>query len=333
MSETTSKNGKHSGNRAMIWAAVITGVATICGSLLTRSSTTPRASTRAEQQVTFVGRVSTDSGEPIGTASIIATIDQTPGQESRTDSNGQFQIELPAEARSLRLVVDAVGYVQETVQANVHRTGPEEIHLHRALTPKPQVRHNTVIIPQRAGGSPSSATATVTPVPNQGIINNAPNLGVQNNCTAGVVNCDQSLHVTTAPKPPPPVASFQELPLPTDVRGTPSPEHWGEGASRFSPGSTLVISVGGVFQTPSFQIQCVSPCLLKSPRFASTSGGMVRERSVPFLFIKATKDLVHYKFGFSEPLSQGGAVVLTVRSLDDKTPNVVSVVSIPSSDE
>lgn len=106
----------------------------------------------AKAPTTYVGRVTTVSGSAITRAVVLAFADQNVGQNIRVDSSGQFQIQVPGGTRSLRLVVNAPGFAEATVQANIHRTGPEELVLH----PLPSARLR---------GTPNAAAKKQTQAP------------------------------------------------------------------------------------------------------------------------------------------------------------------------
>jgi hypothetical protein len=109
--------------------------------------------------ITFSGRVTDNGAKAIQGATVIATIDQSVGEPIRADSNGQFQVQLPADTQSLRLTVNADGYGPETIQANIHRTGPEEIYMHRLPAPDKPV----TIQPRKLANPPPVAKVEVPP--------------------------------------------------------------------------------------------------------------------------------------------------------------------------
>ena len=170
----TEEPNKKGGLPAGWWIAIVValiGLAGVFGAPIISAhfgsntdGTTPRST---QISSTFVGRVSDDHNDPIAAAAVLATVDGTVGQTYRTDSNGQFQMDLPIAAKALILVVSATGFETETIQANVHRTGSEPIFLHAAprvsslplsstgasgkhlskINPPPQA-HSPAVIPQ-----------------------------------------------------------------------------------------------------------------------------------------------------------------------------------------
>jgi hypothetical protein len=143
------------------WIAIVIAILTVAGgitqAIISKPKTETKQTTDAKTTITFVGRVSDDTNKPLPAALILATVDQTVGQGIRTDSNGQFQIELPAETKAMSLIVSDDGFATETVQANIHRTGAEPIYLHRLPPPKPSA--STKPQPGSAGTPPPTVGA------------------------------------------------------------------------------------------------------------------------------------------------------------------------------
>jgi hypothetical protein len=136
MSVENAGAGRDGANRTAIVVAVITGicvvVATIGAAVIeSRRSDREPIATVEQQGLHYVGIVTTEEGKPIPNATVLAVVDQNVGQTIRTDGSGQFQLQVAADIHSLRLKVDATGFGEERIEANVHRTGPEEIYLHR----------------------------------------------------------------------------------------------------------------------------------------------------------------------------------------------------------
>ena len=192
---------------------VILGFFTLLGILgapliVARCSSARKTTEGHTPTITFSGRVSDDTGKAILGATVIATIDQSVGQPIRTDANGQFQIEIPAEAKSLRLNVNADGYSEMPLQVNIHRTGPEEIHMQRIPAPVPVTPSQPKLKPQphAAVPDPSATPPAQVPAPSQNI------------CGPGVVNCNfapNQGHQDTyygVPQPPP-KADFAQTPI------------------------------------------------------------------------------------------------------------------------
>jgi hypothetical protein len=274
--------------------------------------------------ITFTGQVSAAGGKPIGGATVIAFQNQEVGQTIRTDANGQFQIQLPANTQSLRLVVTAEGFANSTIQANVRRTVPEEIVLQPTMT-SARRQKGSVVTP-----APPQPPVQVSPTPasgppNQGIINNAPNQGIQNNCAPGVVNCDQSIHVENGP--PLPTANHIEHTLSQEVLENDYGYHF-SAARPFNPAITLVIGVDKVFELPAFSFDCAEPCRLGASRISEVRGQTIASRSVALANAWVSSDSRHYTVLLSSPLSPREGLVLLVTSFDSELPKITGVVSV-----
>jgi Carboxypeptidase regulatory-like domain len=279
--------------------------------------------------MTFSGRVTDNGAKPIQGATVIATKDQSVGEPIRSDSNGQFQVQLPADTQSLRLTVNADGYGPETIQANIHRTGPEEIYMHRLPIPMvkpipaPLTKSHPEPRPQKADTAPATAPPPIAAPqqPNQGIINNSPNQGIQNNCAPGVIGCDQSIHVNDPP--PLPHASISQVPLPAVTRNTQSPNSrdpnfFGEGYLRFNPGTEVTFSVNQIFDNPSFEFACDVPCEITSEWKGRTNGQYFRSEKIEFISQAIATEGLHHRVYFEDKLAPGSFIKLTVRSRSDK---------------
>lgn len=134
MSIENAGAGKDGVNRTAIIVAVIAGIclvaATIGAAVIqSRHSDREPIAKGEPQSLHYVGIVTTDEGKPIPNATVLAVVDQNVGQTIRTDGYGQFQLQVPVDTHSLRLKVDAAGFGEERIEANIHRTGPEEIYL------------------------------------------------------------------------------------------------------------------------------------------------------------------------------------------------------------
>ncbi len=326
MKTQEGNSSKDGANRTKIVVTVISGLFLIGAAWVGAHHSDRNSNLKNVPPATFgyVGLVSTDEGKPIPDATVLATRDENVGQTIRTDTNGQFQIQLPVDTRSLRLKIDAAGFGEKKIQADIHRTGPEEIYLH-AIAPNTAPAAGAHKTPPRPTAQPQISVSPSAPPPsppNQGIINNAPNQGIQNNCAPGVVNCDQSIHIE--PVSPPyhlPIASYNQAPLQT------------ESSARFSPGVVLAIWTDRVFEIPAFTIDCLSPCKLSNARMSQQKGQTVITHDFPPTSVGATRDSLHYKIAFSDPLSPKETILLDVRALGPEIPKVTSVVSVQSPDQ
>jgi hypothetical protein len=272
--------------------------------------------------LTFTGRVFSESGQPVSGAKVIAAQDQSIGQTIRTDSNGQFQIQLPADTQTLRLVISADGFTNSTIQANVHRTGPEEIVLHSVQSSlNKQVPR---AVPATAAPTAPTGTAPAPSVPpnSSGFYNFAPNQGHQNYCAPGST-CDQSTH-TNEPQPPP-YAHFEQFPVPSDGKGPASP-YMNEGSDRFHPGVILNISVDKLFDDPSFDITCSAPCVVVGPEIVHGKNAM----GINFATRQTSQDKIHWRVSFEDKLSPGAHIGLAARSVTDNPVTVLNVESTPN---
>jgi hypothetical protein len=281
---------------------------------------------QAEQPTVFTGQVTAIGGGPVVGASVIAFKDQTIGESIRTDTNGQFEIQVPANTQSLRLVMSAAGFANSTIQANPHRTGPEEIVMKKVVPAAPKARQDIATPPKAPAPIVQVPTvpAAQTP-PNQGIINNAPNQGVQNNCAAGVVNCDQSIHLE--PLPPLPVANFRLTALSKERLEAELPNRYGPNSVNIPPAAMLVIGVDRIFQFPAFQISCSAPCDFANPQISEVSGQMVRTMSTSLADARVSSDSRHFLVSLGQALSPRQGLVFVITSRNQNDPTIVSVVS------
>ena len=185
-------------------------------------------------------------------------------------------------------------------------------------------------VPTPPTGAPSSAPLVVPQAmqqsSNQGIINNAPNNGIQNNCAAGVNNCDQSTHVHRGA--PPPTASFGQTPLPIrDISKPPGPDDEDSDRYYYLPGVELHIGVDRAFEDPSFDITCESPCAILHPAVRRIVGHSVMENDFRFTSIQGTKDRLQYRVAFANRLPADSFVVLHVRFDPGTVAQVLNVTS------
>ncbi|HEY5214999.1 MAG TPA: carboxypeptidase-like regulatory domain-containing protein [Acidobacteriaceae bacterium] len=280
---------------------------------------------QAESPSTFTGQVTAVGRGPIVGASVIAFKDQAIGESIRTDANGQFQVQLPANIQSLRLVVSAAGFANSTIQVNPHRMGPEEIVLQKVVPASPKVRDGKVASPPVVQVGQVPAVPLSEPQPNQGIINNAPNQGIQNNCAPGVVNCDQSIHLDSLPALP--VANFRLTPLSRERLESELPNRYGPNSVNMPPAAMLVIGVDRIFQFPAFQINCSAPCEIAHPEISEVGGQWVRTTSTSLADERVTADSQHFLVSLGQALSPRQGLVLIITSRDQSDPIITSVVS------
>ena len=189
MSPSAVDPNTRSTNKTAILVAVI-GFVGIIFSLAWPSFRHSKSSPASEVAKTspYSGRVIGEDGKPIRGASIIASQDQNLGDNLMSDSNGQFQVQVDSGTASLRLVINANGYLPTTIQALIHRTGPEEIVLHPLQTPQPAPLAHL----QEPIGAQKPKERPVAPAPNQ-------------NCPGGVcVGGDNNGTITVGTQPPPP---------------------------------------------------------------------------------------------------------------------------------
>ena len=326
MKTQEGNSSKDGSSRTSIATAVISGLFLVGAAWLGAHHADRDSNSKNFPPATFgyVGLVSTDAGKPIPDATVLATRDENVGQSIRSDSNGQFQIQLPGDTRTLRLKIDAAGFREDKIQADIHRTGPEEIYLH-ALAPNTAPAADPHKARPRPTAQPQISVPPSAPPPsqpNQGIINNAPNQGIQNNCAPGVVNCDQSIHIEQIPPPYRlPIAKYSQAQLQTE-RG-----------ARFSPVIELGIWTDRVFEIPAFTIDCLSPCELSNPRILQQKGQAILIKNVSPTSFGVTRDSLHYKIAFSDPLSPKEEILLDIRAIGPEIPKITSVVSVQSPDQ
>jgi hypothetical protein len=190
-------------------------------------------SKEAKAFTSYVGQVSNESGVGIPNALVIATQDESIGQPIHTDANGQFQIQVSAETKSLRLVVSAEGFTTVKIQANTQRTGPEDITPRAA--PVISQEKAKPVSPEPKPIKPRETAPTVpqndppAPTINQSIINNAPNFGSQINNV-----------FPTPPRPDPPNVGFQQSPYPPAMNFN---AFRGNGPAPLSPDNVFLLKI------------------------------------------------------------------------------------------
>jgi Carboxypeptidase regulatory-like domain len=322
-----------------IIVSLISAAAAIAVALVTLHSA--NRPPEAKPPISFSGRVSDDSIKPIANANVIATADQSVAQTTRTDTNGLFQLQLAPETSSLRLTITADGFAAITVQANVHRTGPEEIFLHRlpaAMSPAASQQPKSAVKDHKAT-SPSAEPKPENSQPNQGgLTNNGPNNGTQNNCAPGVVNCnfspnegDQRTYYG-APRPPPRI-SFSQNPLPAIARSNgQNLRSMGdslliyEGENVYYSGVVLTIEVTDDFPTPVFRIVCDKPCRISLADVATVGGGVYRSTGIRYAVSSADYSNAFYvRFFVKGGLDAQQGIVCRLRSNTAEPLTVTSV--------
>ncbi|MBS1798948.1 MAG: carboxypeptidase regulatory-like domain-containing protein [Acidobacteria bacterium] len=339
--DKTPKEESTKRQRLRLAVAVLTAFAALCGlaKAFIHQQPIEKIPTNAESlstqaQTSFAGRVSDRAGKAIPGAVVIATTDQNVGQTIKTDSNGQFQLLLAPTAQTLRLTVTADGFQAVTVQADVHRTGPEEIIMipGAAIANPAKVEHTRLrgSAPKPVEVAPSSIPQPAAPLPapiiNQGVINNGTNNGVQNSCFYGGcdqhVNVDQSVRVND---PVIPQAYFDQEPFidyehPNNMNSNP-------GQGNQDSVQTLHIHVRGIFDNPVFEISCDSPCNIDRSFMGRRSGSNFIENNTGLYVHRATPDSMHHLIAFEDRLSPTAYFSLRVSSQNRQPVKITSVYS------
>ncbi len=125
---------------------ILVGVGTLIGfakHFLPHPIAAGAAIARNPTERTFSGVVRRDNGQPISQAHVLAAFDQEVPQLAYSDSNGIFHFQVPSEAKTLRIEITANGFQLKIVDANLHRTGTEEIVL-EPLAPMVKQSESTV---------------------------------------------------------------------------------------------------------------------------------------------------------------------------------------------
>jgi hypothetical protein len=143
-----------------VWVAVIGGLAVVLAAAIPAYlAKNPR-----NEQTNFLGIVKSKNGLAVPGAKVVVVTDQNIPQTFYTDSNGDFHVPIETRTASLHLTVDADGYLSKSLDANPHRSGPEDIQLDTAPPLSP---------PAAAPPAPKQETTTgnVTTHGNQSPIN------------------------------------------------------------------------------------------------------------------------------------------------------------------
>lgn len=223
----------------------------------------------------------------------------------------------------------------------------EEIYLHPVPLQNPSPNPNSQTIKSKKKTVDHSDLATTTPVPEQqvnhggGLTNNGENLGTQNNCTSGVVNCNFAPnlgHQDTfyAAHRPAPHVQISQTPLAaidrsqmTEWQRSVDHEAGLEGELTANPGTILSISVDDDFTSPAFRIVCSNSCQVTFAGAESrssngaTPGEKIRFRTATL----AGDDEGKYVF-FSVPngtLEVGEVIRCRIRSLTSQPVTITSL--------
>lgn len=119
--------------RNNIWIAIIGAAATIIVGYLGYLGVVKKQDAQPIA-VIFSGRVWNEDNKTVENAKVSIAEDQNVPQLTKTDADGIFHVQLSPKTQSLKITVDADGYAPLTKDANPHRTGTEEIYMHRLST-------------------------------------------------------------------------------------------------------------------------------------------------------------------------------------------------------